>query len=201
MSVSKGEMTRQAILGHALGLSSVVGLGGLTIGRLADDLELSKSGLFAHFRSKEALQIQVLEHAASLFVESVIKPALLAPRGEPRVQAIFERWLDWPKTNPLPGGCVFVQAASELDDRPGPVRDLLVRQQKDFLEVIGNTVRTAIAEGHFRKDVDPEQFAQDLYGVMLSCHHASRLLRDPRARTRARRAFEALRLAARAPHS
>lgn len=94
-----------------------------------------------------------------------------------------------------------MQAASELDDRPGPVRDLLVRLQKDWLEVIANTVRTAITEGHFREDVDPEQFAQDLYGVMLSCHHALRLLRDPKAVSRARHAFDALRLAARMPHS
>lgn len=194
-------MTRQAILEHAMGLSSMVGLGGLTIGRLADELELSKSGLFAHFRSKEALQTQILQHAASRFVDSVIKPALSAPRGEPRVEAIFNSWLEWPKTSPLMGGCVFVQAASELDDRPGPVRDLLVRLQKDWLEVIANTVRTAITEGHFREDVDPEQFAQDLYGVMLSCHHASRLLGDPKAQMRARHAFDALRLAAHVPHS
>jgi AcrR family transcriptional regulator len=194
-------MTRQTILEHAMGLSSTLGLEGLTIGRLAEDLELSKSGLYAHFRSKEALQIQVLQHAASRFDDTVIRPALAAPPGEPRVRAIFDGWLDWPETNSLPGGCIFVQAASELDDRPGPVRDLLARLQKDWLEFISNAVRTAITEEHFGPDLDPEQFAQDLYGVLLACHHGTRLLRDPKAITRARNAFEALVLAARMPRA
>ena len=188
----KGDLTRQSILAHAAGLASRVGLEGLTIGRLADDLDLSKSGLFAHFRSKEALQMKVLEHAAARFTEVVIRPALAAPRGEPRLRALFERWRRWPKESGMPGGCFFVQAAAELDDQPGPARDLLVRQQKDWLDVIATVVRTAIAEGHFRKDVDPEQLAFDLYGVMLAWHHAARLLRDARAETRARDAFDGM---------
>jgi len=188
----KGDLTRQSILAHAAGLASRVGLEGLTIGRLADDLDLSKSGLFAHFRSKEALQMKVLEHAATRFTEVVIRPALAAPRGEPRLRALFERWRRWPKESGMPGGCFFVQAAAELDDQPGPARDLLVRQQKDWLDVIATVVRTAIAEGHFRKDVDPEQLAFDLYGVMLAWHHAARLLRDARAETRARAAFDGM---------
>jgi len=188
----KGDLTRQSILAHAAGLASRVGLEGLTIGRLADDLDLSKSGLFAHFRSKEALQMKVLEHAAARFTEVVIRPALAAPRGEPRLRALFERWRRWPKESGMPGGCFFVQAAAELDDQPGPARDLLVRQQKDWLDVIATVVRTAIAEGHFRKDVDPEQLAFDLYGVMLAWHHAARLLRDARAETRARAAFDGM---------
>src|SRR5712691_7251134 len=118
----KGANTRHAILTHATGLASQVGLTGLTIGALADHLRLSKSGLFAHFRSKEALQIQVLEHAAASFVEAVVRPALPLPRGEPRMRALFERWLEWDQSGALPGGCVFVAAATELDDRPGPVR-------------------------------------------------------------------------------
>jgi len=188
----KGDLTRQSILAHAAGLASRVGLEGLTIGRLADDLDLSKSGLFAHFRSKEALQMKVLEHAAARFTEVVIRPALAAPRGEPRLRALFERWRRWPKESGMPGGCFFVQAAAELDDQPGPARDLLVRQQKDWLDAIATVVRTAIAEGHFRKDVDPEQLAFDLYGVMLAWHHAARLLRDARAETRARAAFDGM---------
>ena len=107
--------------------------------------------------------------------------------------------MDWPRKMPLPGGCFFVSATSEFDDRPGPVRDRLVQLQRDWLEVIANTVRTAMAEGHFHPDVDPEQFAHDLYGVMLGYHHAARLLGDPRATERARRAFEALLRAARRP--
>jgi AcrR family transcriptional regulator len=190
--MSKGDQTRQAILDRAVGLASAVGLEGLTIGRLAGDLELSKSGIFAHFQSKEALQVQVLEAAAARFVEVVLKPALQAPRGEPRVRALFERWLAWPKAVPQPGGCLFVAASIELDDKPGPARDLLVKLQQDWLDVLAVAVRTAIAEGHFRKSTDAEQFAFELYGTMLMCHQAMRLLRDPKAVARARKAFENL---------
>ncbi|HEY7511395.1 MAG TPA: TetR/AcrR family transcriptional regulator [Vicinamibacteria bacterium] len=195
---SKGELTRQTVLEHAARRASQVGLEGLTIGRLADDLDLSKSGLFAHFRSKEALQVQVIDYAAERFVESVLRPALTAPRGEPRVRALFERWFLWPRAGTNSAGCIFVALAAELDDRPGPARDRLVQAQKDWLEFLANAFRIGIEEGHFSRDADPEQFAHDLYGIMLAHHHASRLLDDPRARERAHRAFEALLAAARA---
>ena len=194
--MSKGELTRNAIVEHATSLASRVGLGGLTIGTLADDLDLSKSGLFGHFHSKEALQIQVLEHAAATFVQIVVRPALAHPRGVPRVRALFERWLEWTRSGPLPGGCLFVAAATEVDDRPGPVRDRLQQLQRDWLGVIATSFQKGIDEGHFRRDADPEQFAQDLYGVALAYHHAQRLLQDPKAEARARRAFEALLAAA-----
>ena len=197
--MGKGELTRQAILEKATALASASGLEGLTIGTLAEELELSKSGLFAHFGSKESLQIAVLEHAAERFVELVVKPGLRAPRGEARLRALFDRWREWPKLNPMPGGCILVAAAIELDDRPGPARDLLVRQQRDWLDLIATTVRGAVTQGQFRDDVDVEQFAHDLYGVMLGYHHASRLLRDPKAAKRAARAFENLVEAARRP--
>ena len=189
-------MTRNAIVEHATSLASRVGLGGLTIGTLADDLDLSKSGLFGHFHSKEALQIQVLEHAAATFVQIVVRPALAHPRGVPRVRALFERWLEWTRSGPLPGGCLFVAAATEVDDRPGPVRDRLQQLQRDWLGVIATSFQKGIDEGHFRRDADPEQFAQDLYGVALAYHHAQRLLQDPKAEARARHAFEALLAAA-----
>jgi AcrR family transcriptional regulator len=195
--MSKGELTRHAILEHAVGLASRVGLEGLTIGTLADDLDLSKSGLFGHFRSKEALQIQVLDHAATTFVEIVVRPALRAPRGLPRVRALFERWLEWTRSGPMPGGCLFVAAATELDDRPGPVRARLQQLQRDWLAVIATSFAKGVAEGHFRRDADPDQFAQDLYGVALAYHHAHRLLQDPKAEARARHAFEALLVSAR----
>lgn len=198
--MGKGEITRQTILDRATAVASQAGLDGLTIGKLAHELELSKSGLFAHFGSKESLQVAVLENAAERFVEVVVKPALRAPRGEPRLRALFDCWSLWPKKSRLPGGCVFVAAAVELDDQPGPARDCLVRQQRDFLGLIATTVRGAIAEGHFRRDLDVEQFAHDFYAVMLGYHHAYRLLRDPRAGKRAARAFEALLDAARLPH-
>jgi AcrR family transcriptional regulator len=196
--MGKGELTRQTIVDRGVTLATRVGLGGLTIGRLADDLELSKSGLFAHFRSKEALQVQVLEAASARFVDTVIKPALAERRGEPRLRALFQRWLKWSTSNTMPGGCLFVAAAIELDDQPGAPRDRLVALQKDWLEVLAGAVRIAIEEGHFHQDVDPQQFAHDLYGVALAYHHAHRLLRDPRALERAESGFETLVRAARA---
>ena len=189
---SKGELTHRSILDHAVALASQVGLDGLTIGRLSDDLELSKSGLFAHFQSKEALQLEVLRHAGEVFVDAVIRPALKAPRGEPRVRAVFDGWLKWARGGALPGGCVFVAAATELDDKKGPVRDQLVRSQRDWLDFMAGAVRIAVDEGHFRKEADPAQFAHDLYGIMLAWQHAARLMEDPKADRRARTAFEAL---------
>jgi AcrR family transcriptional regulator len=190
--MGRGAETREAILERAVQLASEVGLEGLSIGRLAEALDLSKSGLFAHFASKEGLQVATLEHAAAQFVEVVIRPALRAARGEPRLRALVERWQRWPTLVPQPGGCIFVQAAVELDDRPGPARDRLVAMQREWLATLGTAVEGAIAEGHFRRDVDPDQLAFELYGVMLSFHHAIRLLRDPRADARARRAVERL---------
>jgi AcrR family transcriptional regulator len=194
--VSKGEETRAAVLEQAMSVARRVGLSGLTIGSLAEQAELSKSGLFGHFRSKEALQLQVLEYARARFEESVARPALRAPRGEPRLRELFDRWLAWAA---LPGGCLFVAAATEFDDRPGAVRDRLVRDERDMFEAIATVFRSGITEGQFRGDADPEQFAQDLYGVILARHHTLRLLGDEHADGRARHAFEALLAAARTP--
>ena len=197
--MSRGEVTRQMILERALSLASEVGLEGLTIGHLATVLSLSKSGLFSHFQSKEALQLQLLDFAALRFVEIVIRPAMVCPAGEARIRAMFESWLSWPKPEVLPGGCFFVAAATELDDRPGPLRERLVELQVRWLGVLAESARQAVAEGEFRPDIDGEQFAHDVYGVMLAFHHAARLLRDPKAKTRARAAFEALLEGARRP--
>ena len=190
--VRKGDLTRQTILGHAIRLASKVGLEGLSIGRLAEELELSKSGLFAHFKSKEALQIQVLEHAAACFVDAVVRPAIRAPRGEPRVRAIFERWVEWARHSPLPGGCLFVAAATELDDRPGPVRDELVRSQSSWMGALSRCAAIAVEEGHFAPATDTRLFAHELYGILLAYHHAARLLGDPSAETFARASFASL---------
>jgi AcrR family transcriptional regulator len=197
-STGKGAETRQAILSHALALATRVGIEGLTIGRLAEDLGMSKSGLIAHFQTKEALQVQVLETGAHRFVEEVLRPALKAPRGEPRLRALFERLLAWEASPSLPGGCPLIAASSELDDRPGPARDYLVQARRDFFDLLVGTARSAVQEGQFRADLDPEQFAYEFWGAMLGHHHASRLMRDPHASERAARAFEALLRAARA---
>jgi AcrR family transcriptional regulator len=187
--MTKGAETREAILDTASRLARTVGLGGITIGTLAATAELSKSGLYAHFRSKESLQIQILEHARTRIVAQVLAPALAAPRGEPRVRAVFEHWLKWDGQE---GGCIFVAASSELDDQPGPVRDCVVRAQQDWLDSLAEVFRTGVKEGHFHADADADQFAFELDGVMLSHHMNNRLLRDPRSEEKARRAFEAL---------
>jgi AcrR family transcriptional regulator len=195
-SVGKGQLTRDAVLNQAARTASEVGLGGVTIGSLADLMNMSKSGLFAHFGSKESLQLATLRHARDHFVDLVIRPALAAPRGEPRVRALFENWLEW-DTSALPGGCLFVAAAAEFDAQPGAVRDELVRNQVDLAETIARIFRSGIAEGHFRQDADPEQFAFEMHGILLTFHQHSRLLGDPLAAQRARRALDALLDAAR----
>jgi AcrR family transcriptional regulator len=192
--VGKGDDTRLAVLDQAVELARRVGLSGLTIGSLAEQASLSKSGLFGHFHSKEGLQIQVLEHARARFEDAVARPALRTARGEPRLRALFEHWVRW---DTMPGGCPFVAAAADFDDQPGPVRDRLVRDQRDLMDMIATVFRTGITEGHFRADADPDQFAQDFHGVVLAYHHAIRLLGDGLAETRARRAFETLLAAAR----
>lgn len=194
--MTKGAETREVILRHGVETAYRVGLAGLTIGHLATTIGMSKSGLFAHFRSKELLQIEVLREARAQFVDAVVRPALAAPRGEPRVRELFEHWIVC-GTARLPGGCLFVKAATELDEQDGPVRDQLVRDHRDLYDSIGRMFRGGIREGHFRTDADPVQFAADLDGVMLSFYHAFRLLEDDAAETRARYAFERLLDAAR----
>jgi AcrR family transcriptional regulator len=190
--MTKGAETRDRIVDRAWRLASRDGLAGLSIGALATELGLSKSGLFAHFGSKEGLEVAVLEAAAARFVDVVLRPALDAPRGLPRVRKLFQHWLSWVNDPGMPGGCIFMTAAIELDDRPGPQRDALVQMQKDLLATLARLARTAIEERHFRKDLDCEQFAFEALGVMFGYHHARRLLHDPKAETRTRAAFERL---------
>jgi AcrR family transcriptional regulator len=194
--VTKGAETRQAILARAFELANVVGVSGLSIGRLAEATGLSKSGLFAHFGSKEALEVAVVEEAARQFVHDVMMPALREPRGEPRVRAMFEHWLTWGQR---PGGCFFVGATAELDDRPGPPRDALVQACRDWIDAIALAAKIAITEQHFRADLEPEQFAFEAYGIMMGAHTFFRFLRDPGALDRASQAFERLVATSRAP--
>ena len=191
--MSKGGATRGVILDEAGRLARRIGLGGLTIGSLATQTGMSKSGLFAHFGSKESLQLQVVEHATERFTQEVIRPALREPRGEPRIRALFEQWLEWAS---IEGGCPLVAAAFELDDQPGPLRDRLVSSQRDWADTLAMVFTGGITEGQFRPDADPRQFAQDVEGVMLAYHLASRLLSAPGAADRARRALDVLLAAA-----
>jgi AcrR family transcriptional regulator len=189
--MTKGEETRTAILDHAVAIASEVGFTGLSIGQLAAQSGMSKSGLFAHFRSKEALQLETLEWARERFTHLVIRPTLAAPRGEQRVRALFDRWLDW-ETEALRGGCIFVTATAEYDDQPGPMRDALVRNQQDWMDFVATVVGTAVSEGDFRTDLDVEQLAFTLQALMLGYHHAARLMRDPKALEHTRRALDQL---------
>ncbi len=188
----KGETTRTAILDSALALASEAGLAGATIGALADCTHMSKSGLFAHFQSKENLEVAILEEAVRRFVSLVITPALAEKRGEPRVRALFERWLAWPKHEFQPGGCIFAAAAAELDDRPGPAHDALVGAQKDWLDTLAHAARIAQEEKHFRKDLDPKQFAFEEFTLVYGAMIVHRLALDARTGARLRGAFERL---------
>ncbi len=196
--MSKGETTRSAILDVALATASKIGLEALTIGGLAREAGLSKSGLFAHFASKEDLQLEVVRKAIARFVELVIAPALKKPRGEPRVRALFENWFSWSRASELPGGCLFIAASSEFDDQPGPVRDLLLSSQKDWLGVLAQAAKVAVEEGQFKANLDAEQFAWQLDSFILGYHHSARLLRSKDAQKRAQTAFESLIRASRA---
>lgn len=193
---TKGEETRRNILRQSLSMASQLGLEGLSIGSVAKEVGMSKSGLFAHFESKEDLQLQVLETGVEYFIRDVVSPAMKEPRGEPRVRALFENWMVWSRA--LPGGCPFIAAAAEVDDRPGPVREYLASSQKDWLAGLANACRIAMEEGHFRPDLDPSQFAYRMNGMLLAHHHSARLLRDPEAEERARASFDELLAASRA---
>lgn len=188
----KGTITRTKILGTATALASEVGLEGLSIGALADRLGLSKSGLFAHFGSKEELQVATVREVQARFAAAVYAPALAAPRGLPRLRVVFDRWLEWPGSDDQPGGCVLLAAAAEYDDQPGAVRDVLVDGQRALREALERTIALAIRERHLRSDTDASQFAFELFGIVTATHHDRRLLRAPDAAGRAQRAFERL---------
>ncbi|MCO4747595.1 MAG: TetR/AcrR family transcriptional regulator [Proteobacteria bacterium] len=194
----KGDQTRDTILAAALSSASALGLEGLSIGKLARETGLSKSGLFAHFGSKEELQIQVLDRAAELFTNRVVRAGITAPRGEARVRSLLEHYLDWADSRTIPGGCVFMSASFELDDRPGPVRDALIDHVKDLRGVFRKAASLAMESGDFRADLDPSQFAFDVHAVALAYHVQLRLFEDPGARQRVWNSIERILAAARA---
>jgi AcrR family transcriptional regulator len=191
-STTKGERTRAAILDAALRIVSKAGLDGLTIGTLADATGMSKSGLFAHFGSREELLLAVLAHGQAQFTEVVFQPAMAKARGLPRLKAMFTHWLDWTESAELPGGCPMIGGASEFDDKPGPVRDMLAGGQRTWIDTLKRTVRQAIEEGQMSGDTDPEQIAFEMFGIALVVHHHRRLLGYPKARTRALAALDKL---------
>jgi AcrR family transcriptional regulator len=156
------------ILDTGLDLASRLGLEAVTIGTLAKATGMSKSGLFAHFQSKENLQIELLKYAGEIFAKDVVVPALRVAPGEPRIRALVDNWIRY--AGSLAGGCIFVTASSDFKDRPGKVRDFLLSQQESWIDCLRRVARSAVEAGEFRSDADCDQFAFDLYSLLLGFH-------------------------------
>ena len=184
-----GQQTRAAILDAALGLAAHMGLEGLSIGTLAEVTHMSKSGVFAHFGSREELQISVIREYHAKFEEEVFFPAMRETRGLPRLEALFERWMRRVSTE-LDSGCIYISGAVEFDDRPGPVRDALVTMVQAWQSALERAVRIAVEEEHLRADTDPHQLVFELHGLILALHHDARFLRNPGALERVRTGFQ-----------
>ncbi|MGH8083797.1 MAG: TetR/AcrR family transcriptional regulator [Lysobacter sp.] len=190
-ATAKGAATREAILDHAYAIACSAGLEGLSIGALAHAVGMSKSGVFAHFGSREDLQLAVLDDAAQRFVAHVFEPALRRPRGLARLRTIIEQWFDWVRHED-DGGCLFLAAVSEYDDRPGPQRDLLLQQDRQWRQALGHAVSLAIGEAELRADIDVEQLVFEIYALPLLVHHDAGLYGFDAARSRGLRAYERL---------
>ena len=188
-ALPKGLQTRAAILDAALGLASHMGLEGLSIGAVAEVAQMSKSGVFAHFGSREELQISVIREYHLRFEEEVFFPAIREPRGLPRLQALFDRWVRR-VTVELDSGCIYISGAVEFDDRPGPVREALVEMVRAWQLALERAIRLAIEEGHLRADTDAGQMLFEIHGLILALHHDARFLRNPGVLDRARKAFD-----------
>ena len=185
----KGQLTRAAILDAALRLASQMGLEGLSIGALAEVAGMSKSGVFAHFGSREELQIAVIREYHRRFEEEVFVPALREPRGVRRLHALFERWLRRVSVE-VDSGCIYISGAVEFDDRPGPVRDALVGMVRAWQQALERAIRMAIDGGQLKSDTDVQQMLFEMHGLILALHHDARLMRSPGAPQRARLAFD-----------
>jgi AcrR family transcriptional regulator len=186
----KGERTRTGILQRAVDLASVEGLEGVSIGRLADDLSMSKSGLFAHFGSKEELQLATIDAARERFVDEVVRPALARPRGYPRLVAICRLWLEYLQRPVFPGGCFFAAASFEFDGRPGPVREAIASAMDDWVATLEKAVRMAKEEGHLDRRTDSAQVAFELNSLFFGANFAWNLRADTHVFAHARKAID-----------
>jgi AcrR family transcriptional regulator len=189
-ATSKGAATREAIIDRAYGIACAAGLEGLSIGPLAQAVGMSKSGVFAHFGSREELQMAVLDEAGERFVDFVLRPALKQPRGLARLRAVLEAWYDWVRQSE--GSCLLLSAASEYDDRPGPLRDRLVQHERRWRQEVARAVGLAVETGELAPDTDPDQMAFELYSLALIVHHDAGLFGFDLAMDRGRRALERL---------
>lgn len=188
-ALQKGQQTRATILEAALALASHMGLEGLSIGALAEVTQMSKSGVFAHFGSREELQISVIREYHAKFEEEVFYPAMREPRGLPRLRSLFERWVKRVSVE-VDSGCIYISGAVEFDDRPGPVRDALASMVRAWHAALERSIDLAVEEGHLVRDTDATQMLFELHGLILALHHDARFLRLPGALDRAQRAFE-----------
>jgi AcrR family transcriptional regulator len=187
-SLQKGQETRAAILDAALALASNMGLEGLSIGALAEVTGMSKSGVFAHFGSREELQISVIREYHAKFEEEVFFPAIREPRGLPRLLALFENWIKRVAVE-IDSGCIYISGAVEFDDRPGPVRDALADMVRAWHSALKRAIELAVEVGDLREDTDAGQLLFEVHGLILALHHDARFLRSPGAVERARAGF------------
>ncbi len=190
--MSKGSLTRQVILDRALELATTDGLEGLTIGRLAEELEMSKSGLIGRFGSKEQLQLAALAVAAEMFSETVYEPAAAYPEGLRRLNAICDAWIDYLRAPPFAGGCFLTTASVEFDARPGPVKDKVRRIMDRWVGVLEREAKVAIDGGELPADTDPRDIAFAINALVVGANCSYQLHRDPRSLQRARRAMAAV---------
>lgn len=190
-NLHKGQQTKAAILEAALALAGQVGLEGLSIGALAEVAGMSKSGVFAHFGSREELQISVVREYHRRFEDEVFYPAMKAPRGLPRLRQLFDNWVQRTSVE-IDSGCIYISGAVEFDDRPGPVRDALVESVRIWHAAVRRAVASAKQAGHLRPDTDEEQLLMEIHGLILALHYEARFLRNPGCIPRAHHGFDNL---------
>jgi AcrR family transcriptional regulator len=183
----RGVKTRESILRRAVSIASVEGLEGLTIGKLAAELGISKSGLFAHFGSKQELQLAVVEAARLIFVDRVVRPAY-HEKGVKRLRALYENWISYADEKTFPGGCFFSAVSLEFDDRPGKIRNQIMKLMKLWLGTLEDTARAAQAAREIKKDADPHQLAFEMHALATAANWSSRLFQDKTAFRTARTA-------------
>ncbi|AEG91995.1 transcriptional regulator, TetR family-like protein [Ramlibacter tataouinensis TTB310] len=188
-ALQKGQQTKAAIVDAALGLATQIGLEGLSIGALAEVAQMSKSGVFAHFGSREELQISVIREYHTRFEEEVFYPALAEPRGLPRLRAMFANWMKRTSVE-LDSGCIYISGAVEFDDRAGPVRDALASSVMAWHAAMKRAIAGAKEEGHLRAEVDEEQMLFEIHGLILALHYEARFLKNPGSIARANAGFD-----------
>jgi len=187
-TLPKGQQTKAVIVDAALRMAAQVGLEGLSIGSLAEAMGMSKSGVFAHFGSRDELQISVVREYYARFEAQVFQPAMTQPRGLPRVRALFEHWMRFTSAE-LDSGCIFISGAVEFDDRPGPVRDALAEAVSVWIDAMTRAVAQAGEQGHLLASADPRQISFEIHALILALHYEARFMRRPGSMERAVQGF------------